>query len=149
MSFYKLFSTCGFVGYLPGPGTFATLATLPLVYWLGQHFSVFTYGMVIVALTIVSYFIVKQALREFGLNDPCCIVIDEVIGTLVTFWGISFNLTTAVIGFLAFRFFDISKPSIIRTIDRMRGPGPVIADDIAAGLYANLVIRIALYFTVS
>jgi phosphatidylglycerophosphatase A len=148
MSFYKLFSTCGFVGYLPGPGTFATLATLPLVYLLQQHFSVLAYGMVIVALTGVSYFIVKQALREFGLNDPCCIVIDEVIGTLVTFWGIPLTMQSTIIGFLAFRFFDISKPSIIRTIDRMYGSGPVIADDIAAGLYANVLTRIVLYFIV-
>lgn len=146
MNLYKLFSTCWFIGYLPAPGTVATLVTLPLVYWVQQYCSVVTYGMIIGALTIVSYGIVKRALREFDLNDPCCIVIDEVIGTLVTFWGVSFNLTTAVIGFLAFRFFDISKPSIIRTIDRMRGPGPVIADDIAAGLYANLIVRMILYF---
>jgi phosphatidylglycerophosphatase A len=71
-------------------------------------------------------------------------VVDEIAGQLVTFIGLPFHPVLALIGFVLFRLFDIVKPFPIRKLEKtVPGGGGVVADDVAAGLYANLSLRLA------
>ena len=73
--------------------------------------------------------------------------IDEIAGMAVTLVGLPFNLTTALIGFIFFRILDIVKPFPIRTLDkRLFGGFGVVMDDVAAGIFANLLLRVIIYF---
>jgi len=79
-------------------------------------------------------------------NDPGCIVIDEIAGMMVTLIGLPFNPITVVIGFIIFRILDILKPFPIRNLDkRIPGGLGVVADDVAAGIIANLLLRIIIH----
>jgi phosphatidylglycerophosphatase A len=76
-------------------------------------------------------------------NDPGCIVIDEIAGMVVALVGLPFNPITVVIGFIIFRILDIFKPFPIRDLDkRIPGGLGVVADDVAAGIITNLLLRI-------
>jgi len=97
-------------------------------------------------------------IEEFG-KDPGQIVSDEQAGQAVAYFGLftfgadisiswfSIVLVTAV-GFFAFRFFDILKPSPVRNLEKLPGVWGVLLDDIAAGIYANICLQIAWYFLI-
>jgi len=79
-------------------------------------------------------------------KDPGCIVIDEYAGMLVTFLGIQFTWVSAVFGFFIFRFFDILKPVPIRTLEKkLPGGAGVVLDDVLAGVFSNIALRIILF----
>ena len=79
-------------------------------------------------------------------NDPGCVVIDEIAGIMVAFWGIEFNALTAITGFFIFRFFDILKPFPIRHIEkRLKGGLGIVMDDVLAGVFGNILLRLILY----
>ncbi|MBW2515782.1 MAG: phosphatidylglycerophosphatase A [Deltaproteobacteria bacterium] len=150
MKFYQravLFLATGFfIGYLPGaPGTFGTLLGLPICYLLsGLHI-----GLSVIAVVLFIGFsiaVASAAEKILNQNDPAQIVIDEIAGILVTFVGIPFNLQTAVLGFIIFRVFDILKPPPIRWMDAtVSGGSGVVVDDVVAGIYANLMLRLCIF----
>ncbi|MBW2569875.1 MAG: phosphatidylglycerophosphatase A, partial [Deltaproteobacteria bacterium] len=79
-------------------------------------------------------------------NDPGCIIIDEIIGIVITFIGLKFDITSALTGFIIFRFFDILKPFPIRFLEKkVPGGAGVVIDDIMAGVYSNIVLRVLLF----
>lgn len=82
--------------------------------------------------------------EEFWGHDPGRVVIDEVAGMLVSLLFVPLGLTTVMAGFLLFRAFDILKPFPVRLAERMPGGWGVMNDDILAGVYANLVLRVLL-----
>jgi phosphatidylglycerophosphatase A len=75
-------------------------------------------------------------------NDPGEVIIDEIAGYLIKMGLLPFNLIKAAVGFLLFRIFDILKPFPIRNIERIRGGWGIMLDDVMAGLYAALILRI-------
>lgn len=76
-------------------------------------------------------------------KDPGQIVIDEIAGFLVVFVGLPFNVYSAVLGFILFRGFDIFKPFPIRLLERkVSGGSGIVIDDVIAGLYAHLILRL-------
>ena len=77
-----------------------------------------------------------------GQKDHPSIVIDEVAGLLITLLGISFSPLALIVGFGLFRLFDIVKPFSIRRLQALPGGWGVMVDDVAAGLAANLVLRL-------
>jgi len=139
-----MFLATGFyIGNLPfAPGTFGSLIGLPLCFALA---GISLAPAVFCALLFISFavYIADAAEKLLKRSDPGCIVIDEIAGMMVTLIGMPFNPITAVIGFIIFRILDILKPFPIRNIDR-RIPGGlgVVADDVAAGIIANLLLRI-------
>jgi phosphatidylglycerophosphatase A len=138
-------ATGGMVGYIPfAPGTFGSLIGLPLCFLLAgiQLSAAIMAAVVIIALAI---WISGAAARTLKRKDPGCIVIDEIAGMVVTFIGLPFIPTTAVPGFILFRILDILKPFPISVIDQ-RCPGGlgIVADDLVAGILANLMTRILL-----
>ena len=140
-------STGFYIGNIPfAPGTFGTLLGLPLCYLLTglklPYAIVCTLLFIIVAVWISH--IAEQILKQ---SDPGCIVIDEIAGMAVTLVGLPFNLTTALIGFIIFRILDILKPFPIRALDkRVSGGMGIVLDDVAAGIFANILLRLIVVF---
>lgn len=130
-------------GYLPGaPGTFGTLIGLPICYLLsGFHIGL---SVIFTALFIgLSVALAAKAEKLLNQKDAAQIVIDEIAGLMVTFVGLPFNVHTAVLGFIIFRVFDILKPIPIRWLDaKISGGWGIVIDDVFAGIYANLVLRL-------
>ena len=83
--------------------------------------------------------------RYFGGIDPGPIVLDEVVGMLITLAFIPVGLTGALIGFVLFRIFDVVKPFPARRFEALHGGLGVMADDAMAAIYANICLRIILY----
>jgi phosphatidylglycerophosphatase A len=133
-------ATSGGVGYIPfAPGTFGSLAGL-LLWWLLP-------GTIPVQLTvIVSLFILGSwsgsvAERHFASTDPGPVVIDEVLGMLVTLFLNPVGWMGALLGFLLFRASDIVKPYPANKLEQLHGGIGVMADDLMAAIYANLALR--------
>lgn len=132
------------------PGTVGSLATLPLIYLLAKFdinfFTVFT-GVFI--LTLVACYIADYAQKKENIHDPGWIVIDEVIGMLVT-WLFVFPSThplTLIILFLVFRFFDIVKIFPANWCDeKIKNGAGTIIDDIISAIYAGLILSLGKYF---
>ena len=135
------------VGKIPfAPGTFGSLIGVPLGFVLAGL--KLTQAIACAALFICfAIWISHVAARVLKEKDPGCIVIDEVAGMMVALIGLPFNLATAVVGFIFFRILDILKPFPIRFLDnRVSGGLGIVADDVAAGIIANLLLRIIFYF---
>lgn len=142
-----LFLATGFFsGYLPGaPGTFGTLIGLPISYVL-SGFQIGLSVIIVVLFIGLSIALASKAEKLLKQKDASQIVIDEIAGLLVTFVGLPFNLPTAVLGFIIFRVFDILKPIPIRWLDtKVSGGRGIVADDVVAGIYANLVLRFLIF----
>ena len=144
-----MFLATGFyVGNVPlAPGTLGSLIGLPLCFLLA---GIQLPAAIILAVLFIGFavWIAHAAEKTLKKKDPGCIVIDEVAGMVVTLIGLPFNLTTAVIGFIIFRILDILKPFPIRTLDkRLPGGIGIVADDVVAGIFANIFIRIFLYIS--
>lgn len=138
-------ATGGFVGRMPmAPGTFGSLIGLPVAYAISKMS--WPWAMTAVALLVlIAAWSAGGAARQLGKKDPGCIVIDEIAGMAVALMGIPFGMTTAAAGFILFRVFDISKPPPVRQLDRsIDGGWGIVLDDIAAGILANIVLRIGM-----
>jgi phosphatidylglycerophosphatase A len=140
-----LASNCG-LGYAPvASGTFGTLAGIPLFY-LMSDLSPGGFALAWLALLGLSFWAADQAGRYYGVVDDGRIVIDELVGYLVAVAWLPFSWTTAGLGFLLFRFFDITKPPPASWFDRrLKNAFGVVLDDVAAGIYAAIVLRLLLW----
>ena len=139
-------ATLGHIGYLPAPGTMATLATLPIAFLLQTIFSFKQYSIACIIITGILGYAVVKILPFCKQNDPSEIVADEIVGCLVTFAGISMTLPVTVIGFLLFRFLDITKWFGINYLQKLPGVWGVMIDDVVAGLIANIILRLLHYY---
>ncbi len=142
-----LLATGCYVGYIPfAPGTFGSLIAIPLV-WLLSKIALPLSVLAILLFIALSIRIGGEAEKIFNKKDSGCIVIDEVAGMLATFFLMPWSTQNILIGFVLFRVFDIAKPFPIRLIDKKLKGGPgVVLDDIMAGVYANLALRLVLLF---
>ena len=82
--------------------------------------------------------------RLLGRNDPREVVVDEVAGLLLTLCFLPLNWLTFALGFVLFRVFDIAKPFPIKKLEKIRGGWGIVLDDLMAGIYAHLCLRILL-----
>lgn len=137
------FATCLGIGYVPvAPGTFGSAAGLALWAVLPQTAPVQAAAILLV-LTIGAWS-GTVAERHFRTTDPGPIVIDEVMGMLVTLFMIPVGWLGAAAGFFLFRLLDIIKPYPANRFERFHGGVGVMADDFMAAVYANLVLRLML-----
>jgi len=138
--------TFGYVGFFPvAPGTAGSAAGL-IVYlvfrWLGiPHFEL----PLIVVLFALGVFYGAASEQALGGVDPGPVVIDEVMGMLMTLFLIPVNWMGMIAGFLLFRVFDILKPYPARKLERLPGGLGIMSDDLLAAVYANLTLHAAYY----
>jgi phosphatidylglycerophosphatase A len=79
-----------------------------------------------------------------GRKDPGLVVVDEVAGQWITLLGLPFTLPVVLAGFVLFRAMDVVKPWPARALERLPRGWGIMADDVAAGVYANLLLRVLL-----
>ena len=144
-----LFLATGFfIGTVPfAPGTFGSIIGLPMCFLISRLDILIA---VICTILFILFAIWMAAVAEKVLKkkDAGEIVIDEIAGLIVTFIGIPFTLKTVIVGFIIFRAFDILKPFPIRTLEeRVAGGGGVVLDDVMAGIYSNIILRLVIYLT--
>jgi phosphatidylglycerophosphatase A len=97
-----------------------------------------------VALLLVGTVAATRVAERVGRKDPGIVVVDEVLGQWVTLLTLPFTPATAAVGFLLFRAMDILKPWPARDLERLPGGWGIMADDVAAGVYAHLLLRVGL-----
>jgi phosphatidylglycerophosphatase A len=135
-------SVCG-IGYIPfAPGTFGSAAGLVL--WMAMPASTPAHLAALVIVFAVGSWSGAAAERHFGRTDPGQVVIDEVLGMLVTLFMNPVGWRGALVAFLLFRLFDVVKPYPADRLERLPGGLGVMGDDAMAGIYANLVLRVLL-----
>lgn len=138
-------ATVGYCGYFPvAPGTVGSAAGLVfyLLVWWAQS-PVFEAGLILL-LFAVGVWAGTTSERYFGGIDPGPIVLDEVVGMLITLAFIPVGIGGALIGFFLFRLFDVLKPFPAGRFEKLHGGLGVMADDAMAAIYANLVLRLVL-----
>ncbi len=145
-----VFLATGFyIGRIPlAPGTFGSLAGLPLCFLLAEIQMAAAIVAILLFIALATW-IAGAAGRALGHPDPGCIVIDEIAGMMITLMGLPFKPTTVAAGFILFRILDIVKPYPIRVLDqRLPGGVGIVADDVIAGIFANFVLRILIYISI-
>ena len=132
----------GFVGYFPiAPGTAGSLAALVLyafIKWIGVPAVELSAIVVVFGLGVWSAHGTELAL---GRKDPGIVVIDEVLGMLITLALLPLSLTGIALGFLFFRILDVVKPYPAAQLEHIHGGLGIMADDAVAGLYAHVALR--------
>jgi phosphatidylglycerophosphatase A len=150
----RLLATVFYVGLLrPAPGTWGSLAAIPLAYLLHQlgGFVALAAGTLIVA--VAGWWATNELTRDSADKDPSEIVIDEVLGMFLALWPVSYGAMMAgadffalwpgvVTAFLAFRLFDIWKPGPVGLADRRGDALGVMLDDAIAGGLAMMVVAV-------
>jgi len=144
-SFAVAIATLGCVGFVPmGPGTAASAVTVVL-WWLLPSFSVSTHLLILGLLSVIAVWASTIAERHFGVHDPSCVVIDEVVGMILALIGCPHVWWVYLCAFALFRLFDILKPWPISLLQRLPHGFGIVMDDVAAGLAAYLVLMGFLY----
>jgi phosphatidylglycerophosphatase A len=103
------------------------------------------YGLGLVSLTAAGIWAAGAAETLFGRKDASVIVIDEIVGILVTYFALPMAGLPVLVGFGLFRLFDIFKP--LPQLERLPGGWGVMLDDLLAGLLAQAGVRVLLLFT--
>ncbi len=149
---YKLTATALGSGYSPiAPGTAGAIVGC-LALWMLEKYNLISttntpilfIGLILV--TTVMGIIATDKLEEEWGKDPSKVVLDEVIGIWITMMFVPLTFTNVLIGFILFRFFDIAKPLGIRKLESLNGGLGVMADDMLAGIYANIMLQVIVYF---
>lgn len=132
------------IGYIPfAPGTFGSAAGL-LVWALLPH-TPLAIGVSILVLFAVGSWSGSIAEHHFGRVDPGQVVIDEVMGMLITLFMNPVGWPGAIGAFLLFRLFDVIKPYPANELEKLHGGVGVMADDGMAAVYANLALRLSIW----
>jgi phosphatidylglycerophosphatase A len=139
-------ATVAYCGYFPiAPGTVGSVAGLVfylLVWWTE---SALVEAGLIACVFVVGAWAGTRAERYFGGIDPGPVVIDEVLGMLITLAFIPVGWSAALAGFFLFRIFDIVKPYPADRLERLHGGVGVMADDAMAAVYANISLRLLIW----
>ncbi len=139
----RLLSTFFYVGDMPvAPGTAASFVGLLL--GVIFHGNVFLYLVLTVGVTWLGLLVCGPMEKVLGKKDPGCVVIDEVSGMLIAMFLLPLEPSVLITSFFLFRAFDMFKIYPANKLEDMGGSVGIMADDIMAGVYANVVMHIAL-----
>ncbi len=128
------------------PGTFGTLMAIPF-YLAMQSLSHNMYLFLVILITLASMWLCNKVTQEINIHDHSGMCLDEIVGYLVTMYAAPHGLIWIILGFLFFRLFDIWKPWPINYIDKQVSGGiGIILDDVLAGIYSLMVLRILAWF---
>ena len=143
--FYMFIATGGYSGYLPkAPGTWGSLVGLLL--YLPLHFlPMHQYAIVLAALLVLGIVAAGAAEKIVDRPDPGLVVIDEIVGILITLAGVPLHPLFLLLGFVFFRIFDILKPCPVGWLDdHIHGGLGIMLDDVAAGICGMAVMQLVL-----
>ena len=143
----SLFVASGcYIGLIPGaPGTYASVATTLVLYLVYRHSHRIVPALHVSAVCLITaagVLAAAEVARNRADKDPSVVVADEVAGQLLAFLLVPLGPLNLVLGTLLFRLFDIWKPFPIRRLERLPGGVGIMADDLLAGIYANLVLQL-------
>ncbi len=149
---YKLLATAFGAGYSPfAPGTAGAIVGC-ICLWLFEKYNLISttnspvlFISLIGVTTLLGVIATDKLEKDWG-KDPSKVVIDEVIGMWITMLFVPFTWVNLIIGFILFRFFDIAKPLGIRKLEQLGGGVGVMADDMLAGIYSNIILLIIVHF---
>ncbi len=131
------------IGKFPkAPGTVATLATIP-IWWALWHAGPLIYMIVTLLLFPIGVMAAQAYESQSSVHDSKEIVIDEVVGFLITMVWLPMTWQSVLFGFVIFRFLDIVKPPPIRQLDqKIPGGLGVMLDDVAAGVIGSVILQL-------
>ncbi len=136
-------ATAGGAGYFPvAPGTVGSAVGVA-IFLLTCSWPVAAQAALILVIAAVGSWAGTVATSHFGRKDPGHVVIDEVAGQLLTLLAIGPTWPGIILGFFVFRALDIVKPWPARDFERFPGGYGIMADDLMAGVYGNVVLRLA------
>ena len=165
IDYLSLFITTCLVGYLPlAPGTWGSIVGVLIYLGYGSQikiiesafvtnrddsilFSAISYfvtGFLLLLICLIGIWASKKVEKLLNDKDPQIIVVDEVMGQLITFAFVPFGVSWRIIlaGFILFRLFDMWKPYPIRNVENLSNGIGVCADDIVAGVYAGICLSL-------
>ncbi len=129
------------------PGTAGTLVGV-LLYLVFSHFHWSLYLLSVLSFSIFAVYVSREAEVIYHEKDPSRIVIDEVAGFQVAMFLVQPTPWNVLMGFILFRLFDIAKPFPIKLCESFKGGYGVVADDLVAGIYANIVLLLLIRFVI-
>lgn len=128
------------------PGTFGTLAAVPL-YWLLSQLGPGLYFAAVICAFLSGILICSVASKQLQVHDHPGIVWDEFVGYWITMWALPVDWAWMLAGFIVFRIFDIAKPWPIGWLDRrVHGGLGIMIDDVVAGLMSCGVLHLAMWW---
>ena len=149
LTFFKI----GNIKY--SPGTIASLFTCILFLILNNFTTITIIFLITFLIFIYSFVAIKNSYEEFDSEDPKEIVIDEVVGQMLTLIAIPIyetlypipNIYYCILAFIIFRLFDIWKPSLVGYVDKnVDGALGIMLDDLVAGMFTIISLSILFFF---
>ncbi len=138
-------AACMGIGYIKGGGTIAAALTA-LAWWLLRGVVNFTpWSIVVTGLIILAGIYTATRVEKDWGKDSSRVVIDEVAGMCVSLLLVPVSGAGIWMALVLFRFFDIVKPAYIRKLEQLPAGWGVMADDLLAGVYSNLIVHVILY----
>jgi phosphatidylglycerophosphatase A len=145
---FKLIATCLGIGYIKGGGTVAAVATCLALYLAAQAggatWQLWPTILLTAGLLVVGTLAAQRVEPHWG-KDSYRVVIDEVAGMWIGLLLIPVTGPRLLVGLVLFRFFDMVKPLFIRRLEALPGGVGVMADDVLAGIYTNLLLQTAVH----
>jgi phosphatidylglycerophosphatase A len=139
-------ATAGYVGFVPvAPGTFGSAVGLAIYAIVRTTGSQALEAAILVVVLLAGLWSASCVERDRG-KDPGVVVIDEVLGMLVTLAFLNVTVIGALVGFFLFRALDVVKPYPAGRFEHLPGGAGIMLDDVMAGVYSNLAIRAVTVF---
>ncbi len=132
-----------FIGYFPiAPGTMGSLLAL-LIIWYLKSFPWIVLVLTTIALLVIGIWAAGETCQILKKKDASQVVMDEIVGMMITMVGLPLTPYWLVIGFFVFRILDIVKPSPAKYFDeKVAGGVGVMMDDVIAGIYGNIILQL-------
>ncbi len=144
----RLIATVLGLGYLPlAPGTAGSLVAALAFLFLPAYLPSIVFSLALLALFFIAVWSAEVVAKTENRHDPSQVVIDEVVGMAVSVAFLPWTFSSIATGFVLFRIFDITKPFPARRSERLPGGWGIVMDDVVAGVYANLVLRVFMSYT--
>ena len=135
-------ATVGYVGFIPiAPGTFGSAVGLVIYAGIRASESWLLEGVVLGLALVVGIWSADRVERQLG-KDPGAVVIDEVLGMLVTLAFLDVNVVGGIVGFFLFRVLDVVKPPPAARLEHLHGGPGIMFDDLMAGIYGQIIMRV-------
>jgi len=133
----KGFASVFFLGYAPiASGTFGSIPAIVVAWWL-RNSSLYVLLLAVI-LFVLGVAASDRVAKSLGREDPSEITVDEFVGMLLAFLWHPMTLLSVIVIFVLYRLFDIFKPFPARQCESLPGGLGIMADDVVAGVYANL-----------